>query len=273
METRDMAISSADALIDQAKHAKSRNDVVRARSILSQAIKADPRNEEAWLLFADVAEKKEHAIYSLEQVLKINPVNMKALDRLNALKNPIVPSAAPPTPTPATPPAPTLDKVATATPRASGRETVILEERMHAAVFLSPLLIAIIGIAAGIFIGSLRGLGMTSIGLLTCIFFVFVAILELLRVSVRFATTRLTLTSKRIIIKRGLLSRSTFEVLLTKVEGIGVRQPLFGRLFGFGTIIVTGTGGAHQIFRGLRDPQGFRGRVQEEIAAIQGKLP
>lgn len=265
-----MAVQQADVLIQQAKQAKSSNDVVRARSLLSQVIKADPRNEEAWLLFAEVAEKKEHAVYSLEQVLKLNPVNMEALDRLNALKAPAIPPT-PPTPIPITPPPSTIDRVAVAQPKASGRETVILEERMHSAVFFNPLLIAVVGIIAGILIGSLRGIGMTSIGLLTGLFFIFLAILELLRVSIRFATSHLTLTSKRIIIKRGFLSRNTFEVLLTKVEGIGVKQPPIGRMFGFGTIIVTGTGGAHQTFRGLRDPQGFRERVQEEIAKMQGR--
>jgi hypothetical protein len=264
-----MTVPQTQILVEQAKQAKNRNDPVRARSLLSQVIKADPRNEEAWLLFADVAEKKEHAIYSLEQVLKLNPVNMEALDRLNALKTLNAPLA-PTTPTPATSPS-TLDRVVAAAPRASARETVILEERMHAAVFMAPLLIAMIGIAGGILIGSLSGYGMGAIGYLTILFFLFVAALELLRTSVRFATSHLTLTNKRIIIKRGFLSRSTFEVLLTKVEGIGVKQPLIGRMFGFGTIIVTGTGGAHQVFRGLRDPQEFRERVQEETAKVQAR--
>ena len=64
-----MTVPQSQIIIEQAKQAKSRNDLARARGLLSQVIKADPCNEEAWLVFADVAEKKEHAIYSLEQVL------------------------------------------------------------------------------------------------------------------------------------------------------------------------------------------------------------
>jgi membrane protein YdbS with pleckstrin-like domain len=265
-----MAARQTDALLEQAKQAKRRNDLSNARSLLSQAIKADPRNEEAWLLFADVAEKKDHAIYSLEQVLKINPVNMEALDRLNTLKAPSVPTA-PAAPTATPPPLSTLDQVAVTTPRASGRETVILEERMHAAVFIVPPLIAIVGLAVGIFIGSLPGYGMGTIGLIAAIGIMLSALLELLRTVVRYATSRLTLTNKRIVIKRGLFNRQTFEILLKQVEGIGIKQPLVGRIFGFGTIIVTGTGGARPRFPGLHDPQGFRERAQEEIAAVQGR--
>lgn len=267
-----MAVRQTDVLIEQAQQAKRMNDAARARSLLSQAIKSDPRNEEAWMLFADVADKKEHAIYSLEQVLKLNPVNMEALDRLNALKAPSVPLVTTP---------PTLRSTSTiarqtvpvqaapSAPRTAERETTIVEERMHGAVFMVPFLMAVVAIALNVFIGFLPG--WSSFGLLISVIFIVAAILEFLRASVRFATSRLTLTNKRIIIKRGLLDRHTFEVLLTKVEGIGVKQPLIGRMFGFGTIIVTGTGGAHQVFRGLRDPQGFRERVQQEIATMQAR--
>jgi hypothetical protein len=36
-----------------------------------------------------------------------------------------------------------------------------------------------------------------------------------------------------------------------------------GRLLGYGDLIVTGTGGALEVFRRVRDPIGFRNRVQQ----------
>jgi len=270
-----MAVQQADVLLNQAKQAKNANDVVRARSLLSQVIKADPRNEEAWLLFADVAEKKDHAIYSLEQVLKLNPVNMEALDRLNALKAPPAPAApnSPPTslPTTAAPSQSTSVQTMPSTPRAQQRETVILEERMHGAMFILPFLMALVGIALSLFVGSLLGFGMDLIAVIIFLGFMLGALLDLVRTTVRYFTGRLTLTNKRITIKRGLFNRQSFEILLKQVEGIGIKQPLVGRLFGFGTIIVSGTGGAREVFRGLRNPQHFRELVQEEIAKVQGK--
>ena len=126
-----------------------------------------------------------------------------------------------------------------------------------------PLLIAIIGIIFIIVLGSLLGPTYGALALFGGLLFLFSAFLEFLRTTVRFATSRITLTTKRIIIKRGLLNRQSFEIVLKQVEGIGVRQPFIGRLFGFGTIVVTGTGGAHPRFPGLHDPQGFRERAQE----------
>jgi hypothetical protein len=47
------------------------------------------------------------------------------------------------------------------------------------------------------------------------------------------------------------------------VETIGVHQGLTGRLLGYGDLIVTGTGGAREVFRRVRDPIGFRNHVQQ----------
>ena len=50
------------------------------------------------------------------------------------------------------------------------------------------------------------------------------------------------LTDKRIIKKTGIISRNTEELLLTKVETVSVDQSILGRIFGYGDIIVSGTG-------------------------------
>ena len=68
------------------EQARQEANPARARALLSQAIKTDPKSEVAWLLFSEVAEKDEHAIYCLEQVLKINPENQLAAQQLQLLK-------------------------------------------------------------------------------------------------------------------------------------------------------------------------------------------
>ena len=53
------------------------------------------------------------------------------------------------------------------------------------------------------------------------------------------------------------------ELLLGKVESIGVQQTLVGRLLNYGDLVVTGTGGAREVFRRVHDPIGFRNHVQQ----------
>ncbi|MBP7688081.1 MAG: PH domain-containing protein [Thermoflexales bacterium] len=264
-----MSAPSTQVLIEQAKQAKRLNDLPRVRSLLSQAIKTDPRNEDAWLMFAEVAEKPEHAIYSLEQVLKINPVNMGAVDQLNALKTP--PPA--PAPRPATPVAvnraPVQPIVVPPVQQEPEREKVILEKQMHGTVFVLPLLIAAMGVVFAVVMGKSGGQTYAIIAILGGLLILLEAVIEFLKLAVRFAANRLTLTTKRIIINRGLFNRSTFEVFLTQVEGVGIKRNFLGSLLGFGTIIITGTGGARQVFSGIHAPEAFRERVQAEIAASQ----
>ncbi len=59
------------------------------------------------------------------------------------------------------------------------------------------------------------------------------------------------------------------ETLLEKVEGIGVDQNIGGRIFGYGTISVTGTGGTREKFANISAPLEFRKEVQQQIEALR----
>ncbi len=59
------------------------------------------------------------------------------------------------------------------------------------------------------------------------------------------------------------------EILLTKIEGVGIHQGILGRILGYGTIIVTRTGGTKAHFHKIKAPLEFRKRVQEQLAAVQ----
>lgn len=74
-------------------------------------------------------------------------------------------------------------------------------------------------------------------------------------------------TNKRVMIKVGLIRRQSLETLLTKVEGVSVDQGILGRVLGFGTISVNGTGSTKTPFKGIENPMEFRRAVQEQIEA------
>ena len=77
------------------------------------------------------------------------------------------------------------------------------------------------------------------------------------------ATSEFVITNKRVIIKVGLIARRTLEMNISKIESINVNQGIFGRLFGYGTIVVIGTGGTREGFNGIADPLAFRKKFQE----------
>lgn len=87
------------------------------------------------------------------------------------------------------------------------------------------------------------------------------------RAWVTYTTSEFAVTDKRVVIKVGWIRRRTLETMLSKVEGIGVDQSLTGRMLGFGSIEVTGTGGTREEFTRIADPLEFRRQVQGAISA------
>jgi uncharacterized membrane protein YdbT with pleckstrin-like domain len=62
-------------------------------------------------------------------------------------------------------------------------------------------------------------------------------------------TTEIAVTNKRIIYKRGLITRHTAEMNMDKVASVDVDQSIWGRMFDYGSVRILGTGGAHGIER------------------------
>ena len=75
---------------------------------------------------------------------------------------------------------------------------------------------------------------------------------------IRYATTELAVTNKRVIAKTGLIQRRTVELFTSKVESVQVDQGVLGRIFDFGTVTLTGTGVQSAPFRSIADPLQFR---------------
>jgi uncharacterized membrane protein YdbT with pleckstrin-like domain len=79
----------------------------------------------------------------------------------------------------------------------------------------------------------------------------------------------MAVTSRRVVIKTGLTSRKTIEMLLNKVESIEVNETTFGRILGYGAIVVIGTGGTTEPFQKIAHPLEFRSQVQQQIEKLR----
>jgi len=86
--------------------------------------------------------------------------------------------------------------------------------------------------------------------------------------SLRRNATEMAVTTRRVVVKTGLTSRRTIEMLLNKIETIEVEEPTMGRLFGYGSITMIGTGGTSEPFHKIAHPLEFRSFVQQEIERL-----
>ena len=58
-----------------------------------------------------------------------------------------------------------------------------------------------------------------------------------------------------------LFGRHTIEMSLAKIESVDVDQSVLGRIFGYGTLVLRGTGGSLEPIRNIGDPLGFRNNI------------
>ncbi len=80
---------------------------------------------------------------------------------------------------------------------------------------------------------------------------------------IRYTTTELTVTNKRIVAKSGFISRQTMELNLSRAESIQVKQDVLGRIFNYGSLIISGAGNPQAPIAGISNPMAFRRMVLE----------
>jgi uncharacterized membrane protein YdbT with pleckstrin-like domain len=79
--------------------------------------------------------------------------------------------------------------------------------------------------------------------------------------AIRRATTEIVVTDRRVIYKKGLLSRHTVEMNISKIETVDVEQSIAGRVMGFGTVLIRGTGAGFEPLRRIADPLALRSAI------------
>jgi len=103
-------------------------------------------------------------------------------------------------------------------------------------------------------------LGIVTLGLTW-----FIALYEFLRLKF----TEQGVTNKRVVLKKGIISRKTEEMKLTSIETVEINQGVWGRIFGFGTVKVTGRGISDVVYRGIDDPMA----VKRQIESVSNPVP
>ncbi|MEO1014369.1 MAG: PH domain-containing protein [Pseudomonadota bacterium] len=82
-------------------------------------------------------------------------------------------------------------------------------------------------------------------------------------------TTEIVVTTYRFVYKTGLISRDAQEVSLNKIEEINLRQSIWGRMFGYGKLILRGTGVGIIELPNLDDPITVRKTIENAKAELR----
>jgi uncharacterized membrane protein YdbT with pleckstrin-like domain len=131
-------------------------------------------------------------------------------------------------------------------------EKILYKARLHGVIFIKPVALILLGIIflfIQLIIGSLA---------------VLIGVVAAIPPLIDYLSSEFGVTNKRVIVKIGFLRRRTVELLLRQVEAISVDQSVLGRIFDFGSVTISGTGGVREEFDNISAPLDFRRRIQGE---------
>ena len=135
-------------------------------------------------------------------------------------------------------------------------EKVIFEAKLHGIVFFWPCVVAVLALGllfVSAFSWPVRLILMAAVWLAAFCW----------AVSIH-GGKQYVLTTRRIIFKRGIIKRTSFELLLRKCEGIRIEQSILGRMLGYGSVLVT-TGEATNRYDHIKNPVQFSTSINQQI--------
>jgi uncharacterized membrane protein YdbT with pleckstrin-like domain len=133
-------------------------------------------------------------------------------------------------------------------------ENIVSQATLHWAMFIAPIIVCVIGLLA------LSGDGGPVLLILGVVWLGWRFLV--------FQSTELAVTNRRVLAKSGIVRRHCIDVQNNKVEGLTYNQGLIGRLFGYGSIFVRGTGIGMVPIPYVAAPEAFKRDVSIAINAV-----
>jgi hypothetical protein len=162
-------------------------------------------------------------------------------------------------------------------------ERIVFQCKLHRGIFLVPLLTAlplIVPAMAYLWLMNdfFRKLGPTRLEihfpwLMFLLPGLIIGLMSFFAVLIAYLKSEIVLTEDRLRFKVGWLSVGSTEILLSKIETITLWEPLIGRIAGYGTVGVRGTGGTIFRLRYLPNPQYFHSLLQTMVNGAYTRRP
>lgn len=145
-------------------------------------------------------------------------------------------------------------------------ETIVYGAKVSPiAAFMPAIVLGAVCFGLGFLVAATLGPSSASI------FFALGVVCEVFAIPAGFLRMRFAefaVTNRRVISKDGVLRTHSLEINLNQVESTTVHRDIPGRLFGYGSIVVTGTGGSHDPFKGIDRPFELRSAVQRQLEVV-----
>ena len=139
-------------------------------------------------------------------------------------------------------------------------ETVLYRGRLHWIIYGSAIVAGAVGVAL-VAVGRAYP-DVAPVAEIAAAIALIVALFEALRAWFNQWITEIAVTNLRVIYKKGFIRRHTAEMYMDKVESVTVDQSIWGRLLGYGTIHVRGTGEGIEHLHRIDRPVALRNAIE-----------
>jgi membrane protein YdbS with pleckstrin-like domain len=140
-------------------------------------------------------------------------------------------------------------------------ETVKVIGRLHWSIYGRAILVLAVAVALLVLFARLTDPDWQRYALMAAGAVGLLGLLLLLGAWLRRKATEIVVTDRRVIFKRGLLSRYTVEMNVSKIETVDVEQGLSGRIWDYGTLLIRGTGSGFEPLEGVGSPLAIRNAI------------
>lgn len=133
---------------------------------------------------------------------------------------------------------------------------IVYQARLHWIIFAWPVFLFVFTVVLGINVPLLRQASMLFGALM---------LFWALSTFAIYKFCSLTIKSSQIILRRGFLTRYTTNIPINKIESIDIKQSIFGTIFGYGDLEITGTGGSRELMTYISRPLTCRRYIEQMI--------
>jgi len=150
-------------------------------------------------------------------------------------------------------------------------EKILFTTRLHWIVLIWNIIIAILLAATGIYVLAENSAIQQNLHttqqqtLITGAALILIGAAIFLIGLIKRNATIMIVTNMRVLVKIGYMTRRTWEMGFSKIESVGVEEPMLGRMLGYGTVVLRGVGGTPEPFDNIADPIEFRKHLQQQI--------
>lgn len=154
----------------------------------------------------------------------------------------------------------------------TSNESIVYRGKLHWLVFWKPIVITIAVVVATAVTVFLSYENYPDLSLIIGGIVVLVALVTcFIIVSLYRKNREYIVTTRRVIIKTGIIRRQLAELSLEKCEGLMINQGFVQRMLNYGTIVIT-TGDVRNEFAYLSNPVAFRKHVNECIDQLKVRV-